>query len=310
MKNEIKYKVRLALQEHQQFNVELLNESMIVENFLSSAKEMVGNAWDKGVKTITNAKDLAYVFGKVSSNDDLAKTTSDYFFKYFKRTTLKDLYDKLTSLKLVDVKEKVEALISKIENGNYSDKIKFLLGSVVGSIVLYLKTYIDKLATQKDGIDKIKSFALKFLSVIVISEIISSLTNISGYFGLITKIVGGIAILIQLLKPISDVIIDYINRGSKYFLAKENIDYSSNLSNPMCNIMTVNTYEEGIAYLNQYIGTPEENPEAWAQIVEPLEMWKDITIQIRKELKTGATGDSEADESNTWWSAIISRFCR
>jgi hypothetical protein len=39
-------------------------------------------------------------------------------------------------------------------------------------------------------------------------------------------------------------------------------------------------------------------------------MWKDITIQIRKELASGATGDSEVDESDTWWSAIISRFCR
>jgi hypothetical protein len=305
MENEIKYKVRLALHEHQQFNVELLNESIIVENFLSSAKELVGNTWDKGIKTISNAKDLAYLFGKVSSDDKLAKTTNEYFFKYFKRTTLKDLYDKLVELKLVNVKEKIEALISKIENGNYSDKIKFLLGSVVGTISLYLKTYIDKLATVKGGIEKIKNFALKFLSIIVISEIVNSLTNISSYFGLIGKIVGGVVILIDLLKPIADTIIDFIKSGSQFFLAKESFN-----PNPICNIMTVNTYEEGIEHLRKHIGTPEENPEAWGQIVKPLKMWKEVTIQIRKELSSGATGDSEVDESDTWWSAIISRFCR
>ena len=305
MKSEIKYNVRLALNEYQYTNTELLNESVIIENFLSSAKEMVGNAWNKGINTISGTKDLAYVFGKVASDDKIAKTTSDYFFKYFKRTTLKDLYDKLTQLKLIDVKEKLEALISKIENGSYSDKIKFLIGSVVGSITLYLKKYIDKLANQTDGVKKIRNFALKFLSVVVIGDIINNLTDISKYFGLISKIVGGIVIIIELLKPIVSSIIDFIKSGSQFFLAKESFN-----PNPICNIMTVNTYEEGIEHLRKHIGTPEENPEAWSQITKPLKMWKDITIQIRKELASGATGDSEVDESDTWWSAIISRFCR
>ena len=311
MKSEIKYKVRLALQEHQTFDVELLNESIIIENFLSSAKAIVGNAWNKGVDTISNAKDLAYVFGKVSADEKLAKTTSDYFFTVFKRTTLKDLYDKLIKLKLVDIKGKIEALISKIENGSYSDKIKFLVGSVVGSIVLYLKKYIDELASEKGGIKKIRNFALKFLGVVVIGEIISSLTNISSYFGLITKIVGGVFVLIELLKPITDTIIDFINSGTSFFLAKENIEFSSNLINPMCNIMTVNTYEEGIDLLIKILGKPSENPEDWTKIKKPLSMWREITIQIRKEVKEkGMSGDSEVDESDTWWSAIQSTFCR
>jgi len=229
MKSEIKYKVRLALTEHEHHNNQLLNESLIIENFLSSAKAMVGNAWNNGVEKISNAKDLAYVFGKVSADEKLAKTTSDYFFTVFKRTTLKDLYDKLIKLKLVDVKGKIEALISKIENGSYSDKIKFLVGSVVGSIVLYLKKYIDELASKKGGIEKIRNFALKFLGVVVIGEIINSLTNINSYFGLITKIVGGIFILIELLKPITDTIIDFINSGSSFFLAKENIDLNKDI---------------------------------------------------------------------------------
>lgn len=41
-----------------------------------------------------------------------------------------------------------------------------------------------------------------------------------------------------------------------------------------------------------------------------MKMWSDITKQLREELKTGMTGDSEVDESNTWWSAIKSTFCK
>ena len=82
------------------------------------------------------------------------------------------------------------------------------------------------------------------------------------------------------------------------------------VSKDICNIMTVDTYEEGIKLLTDYLGTPEENPQQWNRIKKPLDMWKEITIQIRDEIKTGMTGDSEVDESDTWWSAIIGTLCR
>jgi hypothetical protein len=81
--------------------------------------------------------------------------------------------------------------------------------------------------------------------------------------------------------------------------------------NPICNIMKVDTYEEGIQHLIKHIGTPNENPTAWKQIEKPLSMWKEITNQIRNEIKEkNMSGDSEVDESDTWWSAIISTFCK
>lgn len=82
------------------------------------------------------------------------------------------------------------------------------------------------------------------------------------------------------------------------------------VSKDICNIMTVDTYEEGIKLLTDYLGTPEENPQQWNSIKKPLDMWKEITLQIRDELKTGMTGDSEVDESDTWWSAIIGTLCK
>lgn len=79
----------------------------------------------------------------------------------------------------------------------------------------------------------------------------------------------------------------------------------------ICNIMSVDTYEEGYDLLVKYLGTPHENPTAWEMIKKPLSMWKEITIQIRKEIKEkGMSGDSEVDESDTWWSAIQSTFCK
>ena len=80
---------------------------------------------------------------------------------------------------------------------------------------------------------------------------------------------------------------------------------------PLCSIMNVDTYEEGIDLLTKIFGNPAENPKDWAKIEKPLSMWKEITIQIRQEVKEkGMSGDSEVDESDTWWSAIQSTFCR
>jgi hypothetical protein len=79
----------------------------------------------------------------------------------------------------------------------------------------------------------------------------------------------------------------------------------------ICSIMTVNTYEEGIDLLKKYLGSPNENPLEWNKIEKPLSMWKEITIQIRNEIaEKGMSGDSEVDESDTWWSAIQSTFCK
>ena len=79
----------------------------------------------------------------------------------------------------------------------------------------------------------------------------------------------------------------------------------------ICNILTVDTYEEGIKILEKYLGTIKENPKAWSLIEQPLKMWKDSAVEIRKELgRDGMTGDSEVDESDTWWASIQGSFCK
>lgn len=84
-----------------------------------------------------------------------------------------------------------------------------------------------------------------------------------------------------------------------------------NIERQFCNVMSIDTYEQGIELLINYLGSPSENPKAWGKIEKPLSMWKEITNQIRGEIKEkGMSGDSEVDESDTWWSAIQSTFCK
>lgn len=111
---------------------------------------------------------------------------------------------------------------------------------------------------------------------------------------------------------------EYIkNKLNEQFKVYQKVDYSLNNKHNdelkrkyVCNVLSVKTIEEGIDLLNKAIGTKSQNPEDWNKIQKPMKMWSDITKQLREELKTGMTGDSEVDESNTWWSAIQSTFCK
>lgn len=88
----------------------------------------------------------------------------------------------------------------------------------------------------------------------------------------------------------------------------------------LCDKLNVNTYEEGLNLIIAAIGKPEENPNLWARISKPLQMWKQSNTEINKEKHTtdngsysaqpiGMTGDSNVDESDTWWAAIQSTIC-
>ena len=94
-------------------------------------------------------------------------------------------------------------------------------------------------------------------------------------------------------------------------ILKEEIKKGELKKSIFCNKMTINTYEDGIKKIEDYLGTKEENPKEWEKIEDPLFKWKKYTKEIRREKLTDRmTGDSEFDESNTWWSAIESTFCK
>lgn len=94
-------------------------------------------------------------------------------------------------------------------------------------------------------------------------------------------------------------------------LIKKILKEETSQKKDICDIMSIDTYEEGIKLLEDHLGTRKENPESWDEIKKPLKMWKEATIEIRNELdEYGMTGDSEVDESDTWWSAIQSTICK
>jgi hypothetical protein len=88
----------------------------------------------------------------------------------------------------------------------------------------------------------------------------------------------------------------------------------------LCNTISVNSYHEVLGRIITAIGHPEQNPELWAKIEKPLGMLKQSQTEIDKEKHTnnlgnytpipdGMTGDSMADEADTWWAAIQSTLC-
>jgi len=79
----------------------------------------------------------------------------------------------------------------------------------------------------------------------------------------------------------------------------------------LCNTMSVRSYHEVLGRIITAIGHPEENHELWDKIKKPLDMLEKANKELNKEKKeNGMTGDSEVDESNTWWSAIQSTICK
>ena len=78
----------------------------------------------------------------------------------------------------------------------------------------------------------------------------------------------------------------------------------------LCNTMSVRSYHEVLGRIIAAIGHPEQNQALWDKIKKPLDMLEKADKELHKEKKeNGITGDSEADESNTWWAAIQSTIC-
>ena len=79
----------------------------------------------------------------------------------------------------------------------------------------------------------------------------------------------------------------------------------------LCNTMSVKSYHEVLGRIIAAIGHPDDNKELWAKIKQPLDMLEKADKELHKEKKKyGMTGDSEADEANTWWAAIQSTICK
>ena len=67
------------------------------------------------------------------------------------------------------------------------------------------------------------------------------------------------------------------------YLIKKILKEETSKKKDICNIMSVDTYEEGIKLLENHIGTIKENPEMWDEIKKPLQMWEEAIIKRNKK---------------------------
>mgnify|MGYP000067027466 CR=1 FL=1 len=104
----------------------------------------------------------------------------------------------------------------------------------------------------------------------------------------------------------------YIKNRIKELLHEQMIDgqeMNTHLQS-LCNTMTVKNYNEVIGRIIAAIGPQDKNPELWARIEKPLKMLKSANFELNNEKKRyNMTGDSVADEADTYWSTIQSTLC-
>lgn len=80
----------------------------------------------------------------------------------------------------------------------------------------------------------------------------------------------------------------------------------------ICNTMTINGYEEALNLVKQALkGTnPEKRNEIMDKIYTPLENLKHEQSSITRQVSSmNMSGDSVADEANTYWHQIQSTIC-
>jgi plasmid maintenance system antidote protein VapI len=102
-----------------------------------------------------------------------------------------------------------------------------------------------------------------------------------------------------------------LREGYNQIKLHENISVNKNGLTELCNTMSVATENDVISLLTKTFGTKEQNPKAWGMVQKPLKNLDDENNQINGEIKNNhMSGDSMVDESNTWWAAIQSTFCK
>jgi len=188
---------------------EILYEQMLYEDFLGSIKNFVGDKWEKGVTTITDAKEAAVFLGKILSNPQLLSNFTGNYWKRIKRTQLQGLYGILEKIKLDKLVIMIKDFVNKITS--LDGWKKFLLATAVGSLITYITTKLSAIGTivagsvELSGItDKLSSFISEYISDNALGVIISKLTDVKSYLGWLAPIIGGIQTLYISLKPTID----------------------------------------------------------------------------------------------------------
>lgn len=180
-----------------------LTEEMILEGFLDSIKQSIGNKVDQAVTTVSNTVSALQVLYKIGTSPQFLDTTVTLMKKQI-RSTIKNLQSGEMVKKFTDLMTRL------IPSGqSITDFLKLCL---IASATTFVKTLVEKFSslaktgseaavTVKDqAVDAIKTMLSQFSGI---DGIVSNLTQASGIFTVLDNL--GIAnkLLFELLDNIN-----------------------------------------------------------------------------------------------------------
>lgn len=191
----------------------IISEQIIFESFLSTVKDFAKDKLGKAIDTVKDWKDAAVVFSQVLSSKELL---ADFLYPLQRLVNkqLQKLYEKLKKLKLDSILKKIEGFFKKITSLDDWKKLFALIA--IGGVALY--------AANKLPIDDIQSWITKTLGNNFITLITSNLTDWKKYIGFLGTILGGGAIIFNLLQPLLTAFKEALKSNNKWTtkLIKEN----------------------------------------------------------------------------------------
>ena len=191
----------------------IIYEQIMYESFLSTVKDFAKDKLNKVVNDVKDWKDAAVVFSKVLASKDLL---NDFLYPLQRlvQKQLQKLYGVLKKIKLDSIVKKIEGFFKKITSLTGWKKLFTLIA--LGGIALY--------AATKLPLDGIQSWIAKTVGPEFIENITSKLVDFKSYIGFIGPIVGGGAIIFELLQPLLAKFKEALKSSSSFAtkLIKEN----------------------------------------------------------------------------------------
>ena len=191
----------------------IIYEQIMYESFLSTVKDFAKDKLNKAINTIKDWKDAAVVLSQILSSKELL---NDFLLPLERlvKKQLQTLYGILKKTKLDSIVKKIEGFFKKITSLTGWKKLFTLIA--LGGIALY--------AATKLPLDGIQSWIAKTVGPEFIENITSKLVDFKSYIGFIGPIVGGGAIIFELLQPLLAKFKEALKSSSSFAtkLIKEN----------------------------------------------------------------------------------------
>jgi hypothetical protein len=175
----------------------LLQEQLLQEAFLDSAKAYAREKYDDVITKISDWKDAAAVMWQVLKNSRILHRFADDIWYRFRTGTLRLLTNFLNEKGLNNLVTSINDIVARITS--LEGWKKLLAATGIASIVTYM---IDKMRSVIPT--SIEDFIKKYISEAGLNKLISTFTDWSSYLGWIQPIIKGVEILYKVMKSTID----------------------------------------------------------------------------------------------------------